>query len=138
MNQFKLYRIRILVLIHHDVSKALLIVIEYLRTAFEQLHRFHNDIIKIQCITLLQGVLIFSVNLCRHTFAIIAYRLYLEFPYIHQFILGRRYFRQQRPLLIHLRVDVQTFADLFDHGLLIVCIIDGKICIVSQSINITS
>ena len=33
-DQFKLRRIRILVLIHHDVSKALLIVIEYLRTAF--------------------------------------------------------------------------------------------------------
>ena len=50
--QLELGCIRILILVHHNIQETVLIILQYFRACFEQLYRFYNDIIKIQCIIL--------------------------------------------------------------------------------------
>ena len=52
-DQLKLRRIRILILIHHNIAETILIRGKHLFVQFEQFHSFHDQIIKIQCIILL-------------------------------------------------------------------------------------
>ncbi len=47
-HQFKLYRIRILIFIHHDITETLLIMIQYIRLRLEQLYGLHQQVVKIQ------------------------------------------------------------------------------------------
>ena len=92
-DQFELRCIGILVLIHHDIFETFLIIIKYFRAAFEQFHSLYNNIIKIQCITLFQGLLILSVDLGDHGFLVISHGFYFKFPHIHQLVLGGGNFR---------------------------------------------
>ena len=60
-DQLELGRIGILVLIHHDIDKAVLVVLQDLGKAVEELCRLHQQIIKIQGIVLFEGPLVFVV-----------------------------------------------------------------------------
>ena len=53
LNQTKLRRVGILVLIHHDIAETLLIIFQHIRIRLEQIHGFKNKIIEIQCIIFL-------------------------------------------------------------------------------------
>ena len=60
--QLILQVIRILVLIHHDISVLLLILLQNLRTLFKKLQNIHDKVIKIQTPIFLQDCLIFSIH----------------------------------------------------------------------------
>ena len=46
--QLELCRVSILILIHHDIAKTLLVRFQHIRCPPEQFHRFHDEIVKIQ------------------------------------------------------------------------------------------
>ena len=51
-DQPKLRRICILVFIHHNILKTLLICVQNIRIHLKQFHRLDNQIIKIQCVVI--------------------------------------------------------------------------------------
>ena len=52
LNQAELHAVCVLVLIHHDIAKALLIVGEHIGIRLEELHRFEQEVVKIQRVVL--------------------------------------------------------------------------------------
>ena len=46
--QLELRRVGVLILVHHDITKTLLVRFQHIRCPPEQLHRFHDEIVKIQ------------------------------------------------------------------------------------------
>ena len=71
-DQFKLRRIRVLILVHHDIFEPFLIIVEHLHIRLEQLHRLHDEVIKIHRVILFQYGLILAVHLCLTLSCIIA------------------------------------------------------------------
>lgn len=57
----ELGRIGILILVYHDVAESFLVIVQNLRTGFKKLHSFHQKVIKIQGIILLQPHLVFLI-----------------------------------------------------------------------------
>ena len=53
MNQFKLRRVCILVLVHHYVTESLLIGVKNLFLLSEEFHSLENQIVKIQSVVFL-------------------------------------------------------------------------------------
>ena len=74
-DKFELHGIGVLILVHHDVTKTVLIVFQHIRAALEQLHRLHQQVIKIQRIIFLQFLLILHISLRNLLLAEIAFRL---------------------------------------------------------------
>ena len=99
-NQLKLHRIRILILIYHNIAEPLLIIIKYLRLCLKQLYCLHEKIIKIQCIVCPQSFFIFFIYLCDLLLSEIPRRIQFIFFRRDQLILRRRNRRQKVPLLI--------------------------------------
>ena len=66
-HQLKLHRVCVLILVHHNITKTVLITLQHIRAALKELHRLHQQIIEIQCIVLLQLLLILQIDL-RHLF----------------------------------------------------------------------
>ena len=46
-HQLELRRVCILIFIHHDITKTILIVFQHIRTGTEQFHSLHDQIVKI-------------------------------------------------------------------------------------------
>ena len=67
-DQLKLRGVGILILVHTDITEPLLIAVQHIRIHPEQLHRFHDQIIKIQRIVLFQRILILPVGFRRPSF----------------------------------------------------------------------
>ena len=63
IDQLKLYKVRVLVLVHHDIPEFILIIFQHIRVCLEKFYRFHQQIVKIQGIILLEFFLVFPVNL---------------------------------------------------------------------------
>ena len=59
----ELRRIRVLILIDHNIAKALLILHEHLGAVLKELHRLHDEIIKIQCVVSAKIILIAEIAL---------------------------------------------------------------------------
>ena len=89
-DQLELRCICILILIHHDILKPLLIIFQHIRTCLEQLHRIHNEIIKIHRIVLLEDILIFPVRGCHLLFTEVPHGLRFVFLHTHKFVFRRR------------------------------------------------
>ena len=47
-DKLELNRVRILILIHHNVLKTILVIIQYFRIGFEKFNGFEEQIVKIQ------------------------------------------------------------------------------------------
>ena len=91
-DQFELGRIGVLVFVHHDVDKALLIVFQHLRVLFEELHRQHEKIVEVQGVVLFQGPLVRIVAVCDLSVPVVVGScLFLpEADGSDQLVLGRR------------------------------------------------
>lgn len=63
IDQLKLYKVRVLVLVHHDIPEFILIIFQHIRVCLEKFYRFHQQIVEIQGIILLEFFLVFPVNL---------------------------------------------------------------------------
>ena len=61
-DQLKLHRICILVLVHHDIAEAVLIILQDLLLCLEELDRLYEEIIEIQGIILFQAFLILHIE----------------------------------------------------------------------------
>ena len=105
-DQLELCRIRILIFIHHDVPEPLLIIFQYIRTRLEQLHRIHDEIIKIHRIVLLKDILILPVSSCHLLLTEIPHGLRFIFLYTHKLVFRGRNGRQNRPFLHLLRINL--------------------------------
>ena len=135
--QLKLSRIGVLIFIHADITKTLLIAVEHIRIHPEQLHRFHDQIVKIQRIVLFQRILILPVSLRHPPFGKISHGIQIVFLRGNEFVLRGGYLRKKRPLLIDLRIDIQALADFLHHAFGVIRIIYGKIGIVPKSVDIS-
>ena len=137
-DQLKLRRVGILILIHHNVQKTLLIVRKHLWTGFEQLYGFDNQVIKIECIVLFQSCLIFLINGRDFLLGKISHRGERIFRRGNQLVLCGRNCGHQAPFLINLRINLQLFADLFDDVLAVIRIVNRKICRIAEVVDVTS
>ena len=64
--KLKLRRIGILILIHHDISESLSVIVQYLRMLLKEFYGKHDDIIKIKGITSLKSLLVFFIGFLSH------------------------------------------------------------------------
>ena len=136
-DQLKLYCIGILILIYHNVAEPFLIVFQYIRTALKQFHCLHQQIIKIQCIVLLQFLLVFQISICHFLLTKISLCLKFEFIWGNIFVFRAGNDTQYRTLFVKFRIQFQPSADVFHDGLLIFCIINRKIRVISQPVNMS-
>ena len=134
-HQFKLGCVGILVLVHHNVLKTLLVVVQHLRTVPEQFHCLYNNIVKIQGVVHLQRLLVLPVHPGINGGGIVPRRLLLKPAHCLQLILGRGDHPQKGPLLVHLGIQVQSFHNSFYHSLLIITVIDGKTVVIPDPVN---
>ena len=63
-HKLKLYGIRILILIYHNISKTFLIILQHIRLCLKQLNRLHQKIIKIQRIIRMHLLFILQIHFC--------------------------------------------------------------------------
>ena len=138
-DQLKLRRVRILILVHHDIAETLLIVGKHLWICLQQLYRLYDEIVKIQRIILLQRRLILLVDLrllflCKITRC---RRLQGKLRRAYKLVLCRGDRRQKAALLVDLGIDIQALADLLHDALGIIRIIDRKIRVVSDAVNVS-
>ena len=124
----------ILVLIHHDVPVAALVLLQHLRELLEQPDRQQDDVIKIQGVGVFQHLLVAAVNPgCHLQGKVIPRRLAQPFRGEH-FILGAADIAQQglgREVFI---ADVELGHGVFDDPDGIIGIVDGEISVVAQGL----
>ena len=135
-NKFKLHRIRILVFVYHQISEPILITGQYFGAGFKQFHRFHDQIVKIQRIAFSKRLLVFHISPGNSFPMKISHRLYLVILRGYKLILRRGYGAQNRPLLQHLRIDLQTLAHILHHRFLVIHIIYGEIIVKSYPVYV--
>ena len=78
IDQLKLYKVRVLVLVHHDIPEFILIIFQHIRVCLKKFYRFHQQIVEIQGIILLEFFLVFPVNLSNLFLPEVRSRLLLE------------------------------------------------------------
>ena len=61
-DQLKLGTVGILILIHHNIPKPVLVALQHIRAVLKKLYRFHDQIIKVHCIVLFQRLLVLLVQ----------------------------------------------------------------------------
>ena len=137
-NQLKLRRVGILILIHHNVQKTLLIILQHFRARLKQLYGFDNQVVEIECIVFFQGSLIFLINGSDFLLGKISHRRERIFRRGNQLILCGRNCGHQAPFLINLRINLQLFADLFDDVFAVVRIVNRKIRRIAEMVDVTS
>ena len=137
-NQLKLYRIGILILIHHNITESLLVILQNVWLCLQKLHRLHQQIVKIQRIVGAHLFFIFPIHFGNLLLMVIPYRIQLIFLRCDIFILRRRNGCQEISFFINLCINLKKLAHILHHGLLVICIVNGEIRIVPQPINVTS
>ena len=136
-DKLKLCSIGILILIHHNVFKPLLIVLQHCTAFFKKLHRLYDQIIKVQCIILAKSSLVFTVNRSHFLHIVISGSFHLHIIWCKQLVLGMGNLGKKGTLFINLGVNVHLPAHIFHKRLLVICIIDCKIRVISQIINMS-
>ena len=137
-HNFELRLVGILVLIHHDVAEPVLVIPKNILSGRKQLHRLHQKIVKIQCVIGDKLLFILRIYLSDPLFLETGGMRFLKTMCILQIIFRLRNRRHDGTLPELLGVDVHSPADLSDQCLLIIRIIDGKITVVSDLINMSS
>ena len=137
-DQLKLRPVRILILIDVNILKTILIILQNLRMGREELHRLHQQIVKIQRIVLVKLALVLLVAVGDLP---LLERERVLLPILHrrlQLILGARYRTQHSPLPQLLRIDILMLHHLLHQRLLIIRVIDRETRLISDQINITA
>ena len=139
-DQLELGVVGILVLIHHDIAEAVLVVLQHFRMGVEQVHGLHQKVVKIQGVVLLQDFLVFLIAVADLS-AVVVPSAHMVLPVAEgtdQFVLGGRDGSEDLPLLQLFGVDPQALADIFHDRLLIIRIIDRKGILVAQQVDMTA
>ena len=71
----ELYCIRVLILVHHNIAKPLLVVIQHIRLGLKQLYCPHQKVIKIQSIVRPKLLFVFQIYFSNLLFGEITLRL---------------------------------------------------------------
>ena len=137
-NQFKLRRVGILILIHHNILETFLICVQHLRTALKKFHRLNYDVIKVKGVILFKRFLIFFVNLPIYGLEIIPLGILQKFPDCDQLILCRGNGSKQISFLILLGIQFQPFHHTLHNRFLIIGIINRKAFVQSDSVNMAA
>ena len=74
-DQMELYCIRVLILVHHNIAKPLLVVIQHIRLSLKQLYCPHQKVIKIQSIVRPKLLFVFQIYFSNLLFGEITLRL---------------------------------------------------------------
>ena len=127
--------IRILILIYHDVSEPLLIVLQHIRLRLQKLHGLYKKVVKIQRVVRLELRLVLPIYLRDLLFCEIPSRVQLKLFRKDHLILRRRNRREKRSFLIYFCINIRLPADLLHQGLLIVRIIDGKTVVIPEPVD---
>ena len=135
--QPELGSIGILIFVHQNVPEPFLIILQYLGMFFEQLHSPHDQIVEIQRVVFCQRSLIFSVCFGSSLFEGISCIL-RQVIRGQQLILRMRDRRHDRFFLVQLCVQIEAAADFLDHILLVIGIVDGKMIVKSEKIDMAA
>ena len=130
----ELHGVRVLILVHHDVAEALLIVGQHIRVCLEELHCFQEQIIKVQRIVLPKEILIRPItggNACLE----IIRRLTLVALTVYHFVFRGADGREHRSLPQLLRVYVQLLHDLPHRSLLVIRIVNAEVIVIADAVN---
>ncbi len=136
-HQLILRIVRVLILVHHNVTETLPIAFQYRRMVCQKGQRFQQQIVKIQCILCPQAGFILQEYVMNHLAAIVPCALLEPLIRSHQLILrignaGTDFLVRQR-LFIH----IQALKDFFDGNSLVIVIINYKRTGIAQFFNIT-
>ena len=133
-DEAELRGIGILVFIHHNISEAFLIDVEYVRIGFEDFHRFHDEIVEIHGVASSQLLLISAVE---HADALPVKILIqkTEFFRGYQFV-----FRGGNAVQDSFRVEPGSIDVFFLHqvlhqGFLVVGVIDREVAGISEELG---
>ena len=135
-DQLELSRIGVLVLVDHNIAEPVLIVTQNVLPRVEQLHRFHQQIVKIQRVVLVQQPLIFLVRLADLLLHEVVLMRLLIAPRRQQLILRGGNCGENRPLPQLLRIDPQIPAHLLHQRLLVIRVIDGEVRLVADLLDV--
>ena len=135
--QFELGSVGVLVFIHHDIAKALLIHLQYFVVGVEKLHGQHEKIVKIQRIIFAQKALVFLIG---HADLLLAETDTVVFLPEHKgsqkLVFGSGNTGEDLPLPQVFCVDAESLAGLLHQCLLIIGIIDRESRLIAQQINV--
>ncbi len=134
-DKVKLRRVRVLILVHHNIPEPLLVIIQHFLIGLEQLHGFHNQVIKIQRIVSAQHLLIFRIYIRNPLPGIVPCGLLPVKGRVQQFVLGVRNCIQKKLFFVKLCIDFKTLADILHQLFLVVCIIYRKIRVISNPVD---
>ena len=118
------------------VLKSLLILLKDFGILLEKPYRHTDDIVEIQSITPLQGLLILSVASRIGSFGKISHHGILIFLHAHEIVLCIGDLVKQRLFLVSLGVYIQLLADSLHHSLLIIRIINREMLIKTEEVYI--
>ena len=137
-DKLKLGGVSILILVHHDVFKTFLVIIQHFRTRAEKLHSLNDQIVKVQGVVFFQLFLILLISQGDFLFGKIPHHIELILFRSYKLILCRGNCCQNSSFLSNLCVNLQPLADFLHNRFLVVCIIDGKVIIKAQTVYISS
>ena len=123
--------VRILILIHQHITELSLILFQNLRELLKDLHGFHDDVVKVQGIVLLELFLVKNIGICYFIHAEMVLIFLFKIQWIQQGILCRGHmgngFFLGEILLIHRKL----LQHLLHQGLLVIAVINGKVLFVA-------
>ena len=61
-DQLELDTVRVLILIHHNITESLLVCLQHIRAGFKKLYGLHKQIVKIERIIFSECFLIFHIS----------------------------------------------------------------------------
>ncbi len=130
-----LHVVGVLVLVHGDVAKTLLVLIQHLRAGAQQLERANQQVVEVHGVGGAQAALQFGVDL-RGLALLGVRRLLQHLVRAHHGVLGRRDLAADHVDGEVLLVYVQALHDLAHHAARIVVIVDGELAGVAQQVGV--
>ena len=128
----------VLILVHHVVVEAVLVVFQHVRAGAEQLDRVEDQVVKVHRVRGFQAVLVHPVCFRDPLEAEIIPSPTREFLRVYQRILCAPDFTQNRFDRQFLFVDLQSFQAVLHHPAGIVGIVNGEVRSISQSVRIAA
>ena len=126
--------VRVLVLIHHDVAEALLVIVQHVRLGLQKLHRLHKEVVKIKRVVGLHLLLILLVDTGYPLPGKIPLRPEAESFRGNHLVLGGGDSGQKVPLPVNLRIDLEILTYIPHQRLLVIRVVDGKVGIIAQTV----
>ena len=138
VQQVILRHVGVLILVHHDIAPAVLVTLQNVRVAAQQLHGKHEQVIKIHRGVAAQGALIQGIDPGYHFIEAKISRLAHERVGIDQVILERADAPHDALRGIQFLVNLQVVQALFHQGELVGRVVDDELRRQTERLGLTA